>query len=57
MGAARMQDLFDLRLIALPVEFRPDGAGHGHHLAQGQGGGENLDEERFHLPYLASHAD
>jgi hypothetical protein len=42
-------DLGDLRLIALPVEFRLDGAWRGHHLAQGQGGGENLDEERFHL--------
>jgi hypothetical protein len=49
MGAARTQGLFDLRLIALPVELRPDGAWRGHDLAQGQGGGENLDKERFHL--------
>ena len=49
IGAARMQDLGDQRLIALPVEFRPDGARRGRDLAQGHGGGENLDEECFHL--------
>jgi hypothetical protein len=45
VGAARMQDLRDLRLIPLAVEFGLHGVGGRRHLAQGKSGGEQFDEE------------
>jgi hypothetical protein len=48
VGATRMQDLGDLRLIPLAVELGLHGVGGRRHLAQRERGGEQFDEERFH---------
>jgi hypothetical protein len=48
VGAAGVEQLRDLRLIAVAVKLRLHGIRRRHHLTQGEGGGEYLDEERFH---------
>jgi hypothetical protein len=50
VGAAGMEQPRDLRLIPDAVELRFHGAGRGHHLTESEGGGEDLEEERFHGP-------
>ncbi len=48
MRAARMQELHHLGLILDAVELGLDLIRRGRHLAQGERGGENLDEEGVH---------
>ena len=49
MGAARAQDLHHLVLVPHRVELRFHRLRLGHHLAQRKRGGENLDQDSFHL--------
>jgi hypothetical protein len=48
VGAAGMEELRDLRLIPDAVELRFHGIRRGHHLTERKGGGEYLEEKRFH---------
>jgi hypothetical protein len=43
-----MQDPRNVRLIPVAVELGLHGVRRGRHLAQGQGGGEYLEQECFH---------
>ena len=49
MGAALAQELRDRGLIAIGIELGLHCVGGCRHLAQRQGRGENLDENRIHL--------
>ena len=47
--AAGPQDLEDLRFILRRIELCFDGIRPGHDQAEGEGRGEHLDEDRFHV--------
>ena len=48
MRAARPEHLHHLLLVPQRVELRLHGPRLGGHLAEGEGGGKNLDQDRIH---------